>query len=237
MVFPIYLAMTVAELSAVSDNPYGCGIMAQCFSSQGSGPGYLPEVVPEDFVLLLNDHVPFDGHDIFRIGSHLAQYCRQKKPRAVILDFQRPFTPSLQELTVHLSACLSVPVIPPPAYCNDGPVFLPPVPTNKSPQKVLAPWKGREIWLEIAFLGQEFSVTEKGCSITSLSYPLRDTPLYDGQAFCHYHIEETDDAVLFRLHRTRDDHTLFLQEAAKMGVCGAIGLFQEYSLCRAHTFK
>lgn len=237
MVFPIYLAMTAAELSAASGNPYGCGVMTQCFSSQGSGPGYLPEALPEGSVLLLNDHVPFDGHDIFRIGSHLAQYCAQKNPRAVILDFQRSFTPDLQALTAHLNACLPVPVIPPPAYADNGPVFLPPVPTNKSPEKILAPWKGREIWLELTFLGQQFSVTETGCSITSLSYPLRDTPFYDRQALCHYRIEETDEAVLFRLHRTRDDYTLFLQEAAEMGVCGAIALFQEYSLCRAHTFK
>ena len=237
MAFPIYLAMTGAELSAASGNPYGCGVMACCFSSRNSGIGHLPEALPDDSVLLLNDRIPYDGHEIFLIGSQLAQYCERENPKAVLLDFQRPYTPCLQELTTHLRACLSVPVVSPPSYCDNGAVFLPPVPTNKSPKKILAPWKGQEIWLELAFLGQQFSVTEAGCSITSLSSPLKNAPFYDHKAFCHYHIEESENGVLFRLHRTQEDYILFLQEAAKMGVCGAIGLFQEYSLCRAHTFK
>ena len=136
-------------------------------------------------------------------------------------------------------SALPVPVGTTPEYAQDtnSAVFLPPLPLTASLSGHLAPWQGREIWLELAFLGQQFSVTETGCSITSLSSPLKNAPFYDHKAFCHYHIEESEDGVLFRLHRTQEDYILFLQEAAKMGVCGATGLFQEYSLCRAHTFK
>ena len=110
------------------------------------------------------------------------------------------------------------------------PVFLPPPPPHVPLQEYLAPWQGREIWLEAALDGEVITVTEKG-SVSSPLPPaeIPENSLEDPALHCHYRSKTFDDRIDFTLWRTRDDLTNLLREAESLGVTLAVGLWQELS--------
>lgn len=229
MVLPLYLAMTAAEIRTNTDFPPNIGYMACHFSPYSTGLSNCPIHLPEGSMLILNDRTPIHGHDHGLISDQLTALIEKLKCDSVLLDFQRPDVPELSLLAEKLSAALSCPVGVSDLYAKDldCSVFLPPVMPNTPLSEHLAPWQGRDIWLDISQEAQEITLTEQGAQIIALpQYSDSQDSHADEALHCHYRIE-LEKTARFTLFRTEQDLKELLQEAARLGVSRAIGLHQE----------
>lgn len=227
MVLPRYLAQTATEMAG-NPLPEKLAYLACHFSPGGTGLSNLPPVLPTGAMLILDDSTPMDDHDPELIVKQLFNLIHQQRCEALLLDFQRQNVPGQQELAKLLYAALPCPVGVSELYARglSCPVFLSPVPPDRSVSEYLRPWQDREIWLETALDGISLTLTEAGCSAD----PLWDFP-EDGQTdeklHCHYVIETTADSAVFRLWRTREDLDALFTESSSLGVTKVIGLWQE----------
>lgn len=224
MVLPLYLAQTSTEFTACSSLPPHPAWMACHFSPYGTGLCGLPPDLQSDAMVILNDRIPLAGHDPAYILDQLAQI----RCSCILLDFQRPDVPKVSALTQAIVASETRPVGVSPFYCRglNCPVFLPPVPPDTSLESYLAPWQGREIWLEAALDGLRYTVTEHGSRPDHLPC-VPDRGLRDDSLFCHYRVEVLEDRAEFSLWRTREDLDALLTAAQAHGVTKAVGLWQE----------
>lgn len=224
MVLPLYLAMTAAEFTACSPLPSRPAWMACHFSPYGTGLCGLPPDLRSDAMVILNDRIPLAGHDPAYILDQLAQV----KCGCILLDFQRPDVPETVALTQAIVEAETRPVGVSPFYCQglNCPVFLPPVPPDTPLESYLAPWEGRELWLEAALDGMVWTVTEHGSRPGPLPR-IPDRGFRDDDLFCRCRVGIFDDRAEFSLWRTREDLDALLTAAASHGVTKAIGLWQE----------
>lgn len=224
MVLPLYLALTPWEMAGNSISQ-PAAYMSCHFSPGGPGLSNLPDSLPPGSMLILDDSTPMQSHDPDTIVRQLASQADRWQCGCVLLDFQRPGNEAQQKLAEEMIRSLPCPVGVSHYYAEhlSCPVFLPPLPPDKPLSAYLAPWQGREIWLEAALNGLTLTLTETGCTAS----PLPDFP-EQGQEnsalHCHYSIEAP---ATFRMWRTREDLDGLLAEAEKMGVAKAVGLWQE----------
>ena len=68
-----YLAMTAEEIATTDILPEHTAYMACHFSPYGTGLTNIPESLPKNAILILNDRIPFCGHDKALIAKQLAQ--------------------------------------------------------------------------------------------------------------------------------------------------------------------
>lgn len=225
-----YFAMTAAEICGNDHLPPEIAWMACHFSPYGTGLSNLPKALPAGSLLILNDRTPIHGHDAARIAQQLEERMEALNCRGLLLDLQRPGEPETAALVKHLTEALPCPVAVSDLY-GDGlscPVFLPPAPPDVPLEAWLAPWQGREIWLEMALDGAVLILTEEGAATAPLSpseHPEgghREETLH-----CHYCIELSEADVKFPLWRTEEDLEELLEEAEGLGVTTAVGLYQE----------
>ena len=228
MALPIYLAMTPWEM-AHRELPPRCGWMACHFSPYGQGLSNIPTSLPADSLLIVNDRIPPWGHDPGLMASQLQQVMDSLAPRGILLDFQRPHNEETAQIAKAFTA-LPCPVAVTQAYAKDceAAVFLPPVPPNKPLEQHLSPWKGRQIWLEADLSHLTLTVTEDGCRAEEQA-DLTEPVFCDSKLHCHYSICLQKDRAVFTLARQPEDLTDLLQEAEKLGVTLAAGLYQELS--------
>ncbi len=224
MVLPLYLALTAAEFTACSQFPANPAWMACHFSPYGTGLCNLPPVLSGDAMLILNDRIPPAGIDAGYILDQLARI----NCGCILLDFQREGNPETERIVRAIVESESRPVGVTPQYVQTltCPVFLPPVPIDIPLAEYLAPWQGREIWLEAAMDSLCYSVTEQGSSPGPL-FKVPDRGLRDDELFCHYHVETFEAKAEFSLWRTREDLDGLLNKAQSHGVTRAVGLWQE----------
>ena len=227
MGLPLYLAMTGAEMRCASQLPTHFAYMACHFSPYGEGISNIPDALPDQAILILNDRMPCHGHSPSLIVQQLSDAVSRLGCESILLDFIQP-PDSESEAMVHAiveaNAC---PVAVSTQYA-DGlrcPVFLPPCPLHVPLEEYLLPRKGREIWLEAALDSTCFRVTSQGC--TTQQDSIQDLPFCDEELHCHYKIELTDDSALFSISRTREDLDSLLAEATSYRVTRAVGLWQE----------
>lgn len=225
-----YLAMTAAEFREIGDFPYPAGWMSCLFSPYGTGLSNLPKSLPAGSLLILSDYTPMQGHDPELITRQLSHCIDTHGCSGLLLDFQRQGSDQLDVLSKTLVEALPCPVVVPEGYARDldCPVFLPPVAPSVSLTEHLAPWQGREVWLELALDGEIITLTEAGAEVTPL--PRFGTPeggFSETSLHCHYHIETAQDKAVFTLWRTREDLAALLEEAEGFGVTTAVGLYQE----------
>lgn len=225
-----FLAMTAAEIHCCGSLPPKIGWMACHFSPEAPGLTDLPTTLPPDSLLILDDSTPFSGHSESIILTQLREYVEKLNCQAVLLDFQRPYCPESLALAKHLSGALPCPVAVSEAYAKDlaCPVFLSPLPHHIALKDHLAPWQGRQLWLELALDGEIITVTESGATIAPLPPGRTFTAAHKDQALhCHYRAELSETEAKFTLWRTRDDLDDLLIETNALGINHAVGLFQE----------
>ena len=227
MAIPLYLAKTAAEFASAQEQPTHLAWMACHFSPYGTGLTNVPTDLPKGSLLILNDRTPVHGHDPVRIRETLEEAVTALGCCGVLLDFQRPDYEEAKEIARELLN-LPCPVCVSDIYAREHncPVFLPPIPLTTPPEEYLAPWQGREIWLEAAACCAAITITESGCKET----PYQSDgafPFWDEALYCHYRIELLDDSVRFFLSRNKDDLTRLLENSAVFGVTQAVGLWQE----------
>lgn len=238
MAIAAFLAMTAAEIQSNPVFPHKCGWMACHFSPYGTGLSNLPEALPPGSLLILNDRIPWQSHDPDRIAEQLQEILDTFSCHGLLLDFQRPGCPEAARLCQVLSRQLSCPVGVSALYAEglSCPVFLPPVPLQMSVESYLAPWQGRECWLELALNAEEILLTAEGSSTAPLPF---SEPMDEGHReetlHCRYTLQLSEDSARFTLRRTREGLEALLEAAEPMGVTTAVGLWQElgaYVPCR-----
>lgn len=230
MALPCYLAMTAAEIAANSVLPPRMAWMACHFSPSGPGLTNLPSALPPGAILILDDSVPICDHKPEKIVQELKKLLNCFDISSVLLDFQRPDNPAATAVVQSIVSNLPGPVGVSELYAQDldCPVFLSPPPPHCLLDKYLAPWQGRNIFLEAALSCETVTITDKGVLFTSdpLEKALKDGHS-DNSLHCHYTVETSENQIRFFLYRTRDDLNQLLQEAEHFGVSRAIGLYQE----------
>lgn len=223
-----YLAMTQWEFTKQLIQPWQPGWMACHFSPYGNGLCNLPEHLPEGSLLILNDRIPPMNNNPDRIFATLDRLITTHTCSALLLDFQHPKCTLTATIAKRLQA-LPCPVAVSEAYAEplSCPVFLPPVPLLIPIREYLAPWGGREIWLEAALSCAKVFVDTKGSRMNQIPPSGEALPFRDDTLFCHYKTTLRDNAAAFLLQRTRQDLDDLLQQAAQLGVTTAVGLWQE----------
>lgn len=156
MSIPLYLAMTAADFSTAQAMPPRIAWMAMHFSVSGPGLSSRPHRLPPGSLILLDDQTPWNGHSLEAVCQETTDVLLRTGAAGLLLDFERPPT----EETACLAQCLiqccqeaGCPIGMPPDYLGSGgeaAVFLPPLPCHRTPEQALAPYHGREIWLEAA---------------------------------------------------------------------------------------
>lgn len=228
MAFALYLALTAAELREYDGAYPHLAWMACHFSPYGTGLSNLPTQLPEGSLLMLNDRTPVFGHDPDLVAAQLADAAQRLKCSGILLDFQRPDEP--QTHTIADAVCqLPFPVGITPQYAQGRKcaVFLPPLPLTATPEKHLAPWPDREIWLEAATESLCIRVTKEGNQRlpptgTDLPYPHIDRHLH-----CRYRIEVQQEYIDFHLCRDAETLTQLMEVGEKLGIKRFVGLYQQ----------
>lgn len=230
MEIPLYLTMTAAEVWKAETLPDPLAWMACHFSSYGTGISNVPKELPAGSMLMLNDRIPFCGHDPQQVAQTLCDVAEELKCSRILLDFQRQNYP---DLTMVIQAVLEkahCPVGVSLLYAQDFncPVLLPPIPPHVPPEEVLMSQKDRELWLELSAEGTEIIVSPEGSRYTSLPYYQPETTAhFEPDLHCHYTITLAENQVRFQLGRTPEDRFSFLQAVSKLGVSCALELWQE----------
>lgn len=227
MTFPTCLAMTDAELGtsvpACQIARLGCQ-----FSLLDATLSQIPQSLPENALLILDDRIPIHGCDPETVCEALQSLAETLHPAGILLDFQRRDAPESEQMVQKILETLSCPVLVSEAYAKDKdcPVFLASPPLHKSLKAYLSPWAGREIWLEIAPETQEMFLTDSGCTITHLPENSWTLPLCSEVLHCHYAVKTGANWAKFVLSRDFEDLRSLAEDAQTLGVKGTIGLYQ-----------
>lgn len=226
MGLPFYLAMTGAEIHSIQPLSDPIAYMACHFSPYSTGLSNLPWQLPAGSLLMLNDRIPIFGHDPERILAQLQEAVEVFSCDGVVLDLQRDGYSQQQRLCELLTEGLACPVAVSELYASDYdcPVFLSPPEINCPLDDHIAPYHGREIWLEAALDAKCFTVTKEGCTVTPLSDPPPENCFRDETLPCRYSVEADEKAARFRLWRTADD----LKGIRIPGITRLIGLYQQF---------
>lgn len=229
MFLPIYLAMTPAQTQNCSPLPENYGFMACHFSPLGQGLSNLPAQIPPESIIILDDSIPYSGHDSRLICQTLEALQEAHKPKGILLDFQRPDNPSVKELIGNICDRLSCVVAVSDVYAKglDCTVFLPPVPLRQNVETYLKPWQGTQIWLEVAAQTEVITINKQNVHISENDTLYVDCPLEDHSLLCHYSIQTCADNICFHIRRTKQDIHALTQKAASLGVTCFVGLYQE----------
>lgn len=230
MVLPLYLAVTGAEMSAFSEFSFPCAYMACHFSPYNGGLTSLPESLPENAILILNDRMQCSGHSADLIAGQLQETVDRFRCESVLLDFQRPPDPESEVMVRTITRSLSCPVAVTERFARDlsCPVFLSPAPLHVPLQQHLAPWQDREIWLEAALGQEEVILTGEGVRFVQQFPPDSLTDgFYDEALCCHYQTKVDENSIRFTLFDTHESLERKLDLARSLGVSRAVGLWQE----------
>lgn len=230
MALPLYLAMTAAEIRDNVPLPPKFAYMACHFSSYGTGISNCPQFLPPGSMLILNDRIPIRGHDPRQITDQLLQMIDAFQYSSLLLDFQRPDREETAILAKMLYEALPCSVGLSEVYGQvvaACPVFLPPPPPDTALADYIAPWQGREIWLEAALDGMRLTLTPQDCTPSPLAFHSFSDGFEDTALHCHYRIETGQNQADFFLWRTREDLCGLFAEAETLGITRAIGLWQE----------
>ena len=227
MDFEIYLAVTGAEIISASQSRKPLAWMGCHLSAGGSGISGVPASLPPDSILVLTDQMPPQGHDPQQIAQELVDAAHQLNCSRILLDFQRPQSDAGNQIVEHILTLANLPVGVSEGYgahlrCA---VFLRPPPLWTALDDHIAPWKGREIWLEAAQEDAVVTVTTAGSHYTTChkDYPY---PFQSEALQVAYRIETGPDQLRVYLHRGPKELQELLHQAKQLGICTAVGLYE-----------
>lgn len=229
MVIIRFLAMTAGEMGEGGSMPAHPAWMACHFSPYGRGLSNLPEALPPGSLLMVDDRNPIQGHDPGQVAAQLAECVKKHQCAGVLLDFQRPGSGEAEALVTWLEETLPCPLGVSSLYGKGRrcAVCLPPPPCHVPLKEHLAPWPGREIWMELAAEGECLRLTPEGIQLAPFSTPMKKAPFREPSLHCRYTIALEENQPRFTLWRTREDLEALEQEAQTLGVTRTLGLWQE----------
>ncbi len=218
MVCKRYLAVTEKEIGNIS-GPVAW--MACRFAQKHPGLDNLPSRLPEGSLIILDDLQPISGHSPARIARQLETLCRQHRPAGILLDLQRKKTPQAMQMVKALLQIQETPIALTAEYAREFscPVLVT-APMHQKLQQVIAPWKNREIWLDIP-MGQ---VTIRQGKLTDEKATHTGNYQWDRFLCCGYAKTGQDT---YALCRNKAMLPKILEEAARLGIPKALLLASE----------
>lgn len=230
MVLPLYLALTGAEISKLQTLSFPCAYMACHFSPYSQGLAGVPESLPPESILILDDQMECSGHDPQLVARQLQNAAAKLDCSHILLDFQRPSNPESQEMVRIITHALPCPVAVTQGFADGltSPVFLSPAPLHVPLTEYISPWKDREIWLEAALGQEDIIVTKEGTNFIPrfLGDGYTDG-LYCNELCCRYRTKIDGSHITFTLFDTAETLEKKLELAQSLGVTRAVGLWQE----------
>ena len=232
-----FLAAVPAEIRENWGHISRLAYMGCHFSASGPGLSQLPKALPGGSLLLVDDRTPIQGHDPGLVARQLGEAVEVLACRGVLLDFQRPVTEEALAMAKALVKALPCPTGVTAEYSQglSCPISLPPVPCHVPLNAHLAPWQGREIWLELSTQGETITLTPKGAVMA----PLTDNPgrpwFPEESLHCHYAIALSENGARFSLWRTGEDLAALEREAEGYGITRTLGLWQEFRSFSGNT--
>ena len=230
MVLPLYLALTAAEISSLESLPVPMAYMGCSFSPYSLGLSGIPSSLPEGCMLIVNDRMSCQGHSPDLVAGQLQEAVTRLSCESVLLDFQRPLDSESKSMVAQIIQSLFCPVAVTEGFASDldCPVFLSPAPLHIPLADHLAPWQGREIWMEAALEQADVRITSDGVTSTS-QFPAEALTggFYEKELCCCYHTKIDADCINFTLFDTFESLENKLDLAASLGVTRAVGLWQE----------
>ncbi len=224
----VYLAVTTREMEEFL--PKKTAFLSCHFSSSGPGLSNIPQRLPENSLLLLDDSMPLCGHDPAVVVKQLRDLVEDFSVKAILLDFQGEKDGQLESMAKAILHGVPCPVAVTEWYAKDlgCPVFLCAPPADSTLEKHLKSWLKQGVFLEIAPCGAKIAVTENGCKKVPLPIgSTKNMTLYNEKLCCHYDVEVFPDRAVFTLGRTKEDLAALAEKAMELGVLGAVGLYQE----------
>lgn len=181
----------------------------------------LPERLPEETVLVLHDGFPIEN------PGPILEAVEKTGCSGVVLDFQKPGQEAILNALVQK---LPHPIAVSEPYAREvkGAVFLPPCPPDRPLDAHLAPWQGREIWLDVSPEVLVLTLTGDGCAAASSPRPPDGPCFTDENLCCRYRCEVFPDKAVFTLWRDKPMLEAHIKQAQTLGVTKTIGLFQEW---------
>lgn len=230
MPLPLNLAMTPSEITTAPFLPANLAWMACHFCACTEGIADIPESLPEQAMLILNDRQSCAGHSRDLVVQQLLGAIHKLHCESVLLDFQRPWEPEGDAMVKAIVQALPCPVAVTESFAGDltCPIFLAPCPLHLALTEYLRPWTGREVWLEAALCQEEIIITKGGTTFSPI-FPTQepDGGFYDGNLHCRYRTNISDDRITFTLFDTHETLQRKLEQAQSLGVTRAVGLYQE----------
>lgn len=230
MVKCFFLAMTAAEFRKFGDLGQGLAWMACHFSLRDRSLSNLPVALPPHSLLILDDRIPLHGHDPESVRAQLAQTAESLSCAGILLDLERGGLEDTRSFVRELAqGNYPCPLIVSAEYAQGlhSPVFLPPLPPGTPLRDYIAPWAGREIWLDAALSGEALTLTEAGLArVPLLPSEIPKQGLPEEALHCHYQIGLSPTSARFTLWRTPEDLIALVSEAAELGI-STVGLYQE----------
>lgn len=232
MALPMFLAMTAAEMSGMDSKSKHIAWLSCHFSPYTQGITNLPDSLPQGSMLILDDRFPCQGHSGSLTAGQLAETVKQLDCESLLLDFQRPGNPEIEAVIRQILNDVPCPVAVSEHYAAglSCPVFLSPAPLHIPLETHLAPWEGREIWLEAALCQEQIIVTETGVQFNP-QFPAEpmDGGFFNEVLCCQHKTEVSENEIRFHLFDTRESLEAKLKKAHSLGVTRAVGLYQELS--------
>lgn len=226
-----YLAMTAAEVQSNPNPDFPIGWMSCHFSPNNPGLSNVPTSLPPNSLLILDDSFPFQNHDVDTIENQLKEIISQFQIQKLLLDLQRPKSEEVEMLIAQFCNALPCSMAVTESYAEKSScgVFLSPPPLHRTLKDHIVPWRGKEIWLELAPQAACYAITESGCSIKPDSLTAKEQfPHRDKNLHVSYRIEPSEDCVVFRLQRSQEELEKLVKEAENLGITTVIGLYQEF---------
>jgi len=224
----IYLAFTGVEAEAVNSHRaktawFGCRL-----SPYGAGIISTSSAVKSCDMLILTDETPIAEHDPQQVAAELVHMANSLGCEKLLIDFQR-------QPTVYSSAIIKEVLrrSPVPTGVSDlhakellCPVFLSAPPLWDSLEDHIAPWKGREIWLEAATDAACVTVSKSGSAYRQ-SDPIEDHPHFDSATCTAYAFNMDKGTAYFHLRRGKSELMKLLDKATDCSIQTVIGLYQQ----------
>lgn len=227
MKIPLYLAMTAAEFQNIPMLPHRMAWMACHFSPYGRGISNPPSRLPEGSMLILNDRIPYCGHDPEQIAQELLQLAQQFSCESILLDLQRD--DEAAAAVVQAVCALPLPVGVSEKYAKEQPiVFLSALPFRTDTEAVASKWQGKELWLEIAQQQLCCDITEAGARFSPANCANVPLPHFDDALCCRYGAEVFENMVRFTLSQDKEILEQLLEQAQRLGISKAIALYQQF---------
>lgn len=223
-----YLAMTEAEIRSSPVLPRHLAYMACHFSPYGNGLVNIPERLPPESLLIVNDRVPVLDHNPDKIAKQLLDAVRKLRVFGILLDFQIPGNPQTAQIVKKVTETLTCPVCVSEQYsCGLSCPILCAPPVYQSLKDYISSKKSRPVWLETFQETALLTVTSDGCE-TAPGENIPGKYFFDETLQCKYQFTLQKDSVCFTLCRQAEDIPRYLHYAESLGIEVAVGLYQQF---------